>query len=163
DPGHWQAKTRGLEDRLSDTLHEKLMQRFIDRRTSVLMRALHVRDEVLAGGAGGGTGTGRGQYVGKVRGLPFAPASGARAPGGKRGGGQGAARRGPARRGPRGRATAGRARGRSRWRVRRAPRRRGALAGRGGRQGRRRTAFLAARDPVWRAWARARARAGGAQ
>ena len=40
DPGHWQGLTRALEDRLSDTLHERLMQRFIDRRTSALMRGL---------------------------------------------------------------------------------------------------------------------------
>jgi ATP-dependent RNA helicase SUPV3L1/SUV3 len=79
DPGHWQAKTRALEDRLSDTLHEKLMQRFIDRRTSVLMRALHVRDEVLAGVADDGTVTVEGQYVGKLRGLRFEPATGASA------------------------------------------------------------------------------------
>ena len=43
DPGHWQAKTRALEDRLSDTLHERLMQRFIDRRTSALLRGLNLR------------------------------------------------------------------------------------------------------------------------
>jgi ATP-dependent RNA helicase SUPV3L1/SUV3 len=68
---------RDLEDRLSDTLHERLMQRFIDRRTSVLMRALHVRDEVLAGVADDGTVTVEGHYVGKLRGLHFAPAQGA--------------------------------------------------------------------------------------
>ena len=38
DPAHWQGVTRALEDRLSDTLHEKLMARFIDRRTSALIR-----------------------------------------------------------------------------------------------------------------------------
>ena len=43
DPAHWQGRTRELEDRLSDTLHERLMQRFIDRRTSALMRGLRVR------------------------------------------------------------------------------------------------------------------------
>ena len=34
DPADWQGRARALEDRLSDTLHEQLMQRFIDRRTS---------------------------------------------------------------------------------------------------------------------------------
>ena len=33
-----------MEDRLSDALHERLTQRFIDRRTSVLMRALREDD-----------------------------------------------------------------------------------------------------------------------
>ncbi len=38
DPAHWAARTRELEDKLSDALHDKLTQRFVDRRTSVLMR-----------------------------------------------------------------------------------------------------------------------------
>jgi ATP-dependent RNA helicase SUPV3L1/SUV3 len=76
DPGGWQGKTRLLEDRLSDTLHEKLMARFVDRRTSVLMRALHVRGEVLAGVAADGAVTVEGQYVGKLSGVAFEPAHG---------------------------------------------------------------------------------------
>ena len=40
DPEHWQENTRELEDRLSDALHERLTERFVDRRTSVLMRRL---------------------------------------------------------------------------------------------------------------------------
>ena len=40
DPEHWQAVTRGVEDKLSDALHERLTERFVDRRTSVLMRRL---------------------------------------------------------------------------------------------------------------------------
>src|SRR6476469_2643925 len=40
DTAHWQETTRAIEDRLSDALHERLTQRFIDRRTSVLMRRL---------------------------------------------------------------------------------------------------------------------------
>ena len=40
DPEHWQGVTRGVEDKLSDALHERLTERFVDRRTSVLMRRL---------------------------------------------------------------------------------------------------------------------------
>ncbi|MET0866908.1 MAG: helicase-related protein, partial [Pseudorhodoplanes sp.] len=40
DPDHWQGVTRGVEDKLSDALHERLTARFVDRRTSVLMRRL---------------------------------------------------------------------------------------------------------------------------
>jgi ATP-dependent RNA helicase SUPV3L1/SUV3 len=72
----WQSKLRALEDRLSDTLHERLMQRFIDRRTSVLMRALRVSDEVLAGVAPDGSVTVEGHFVGKLEGLRFKPATG---------------------------------------------------------------------------------------
>jgi ATP-dependent RNA helicase SUPV3L1/SUV3 len=40
DPEHWQAVARAVEDKLSDALHERLAERFVDRRTSVLMRRL---------------------------------------------------------------------------------------------------------------------------
>ena len=43
DPQTWQGRARSLEDRLSDTLHQSLMQRFVDRRTSALLRSLSDR------------------------------------------------------------------------------------------------------------------------
>ena len=43
DPAYWREKTRDIEDRLSDALHERLTQRFVDRRTSVLLR--HLKDK----------------------------------------------------------------------------------------------------------------------
>lgn len=39
DPAHWAARTSELEQRLSDALHDKLTQRFVDRRTTLLMRS----------------------------------------------------------------------------------------------------------------------------
>ena len=48
DPKHWQERAREVEDRLSDALHERLTQRFVDRRTSALMRSLRDRDEHAA-------------------------------------------------------------------------------------------------------------------
>jgi ATP-dependent RNA helicase SUPV3L1/SUV3 len=39
DSGHWQERTREVEDRLSDALHECLTQRFVDRRTAALSRS----------------------------------------------------------------------------------------------------------------------------
>jgi len=77
DPAEWQGKTRGLEDRLSDTLHEKLMARFVDRRTSALMRGLRVRDDLLAGVAADGAVTVEGHYVGKLAGVSFESVQGA--------------------------------------------------------------------------------------
>jgi ATP-dependent RNA helicase SUPV3L1/SUV3 len=76
DPAHWQSRTRQLEDRLSDTLHERLMQRFIDRRTSALMRGLRVRGDILAGVAPDGAVTVEGHYVGRLRGTTFEAAQG---------------------------------------------------------------------------------------
>ncbi|WP_310540957.1 helicase-related protein [Phenylobacterium sp.] len=77
DAQAWQAKTRVLEDKLSDTLHEKLMARFVDRRTSALMRGLRVREDMLAGVAEDGTVTVEGHYVGKLRGVTFEAEHGA--------------------------------------------------------------------------------------
>ncbi|MEO6360646.1 MAG: helicase-related protein [Sphingomicrobium sp.] len=38
DPAKWTQRTREVEARLSDALHERLTQRFVDRRTAVLVR-----------------------------------------------------------------------------------------------------------------------------
>jgi ATP-dependent RNA helicase SUPV3L1/SUV3 len=76
DPAGWQGKTRQLEDRLSDTLHERLMARFVDRRTSALMRGLRVREDMLAGVAADGAVTIEGHYVGKLTGVTFEAAQG---------------------------------------------------------------------------------------
>ena len=40
DPAHWADRTRAIEERLSDALHASLTQRFVDKRTTVLMRQL---------------------------------------------------------------------------------------------------------------------------
>ncbi|WP_395670931.1 helicase-related protein [Phenylobacterium sp.] len=77
DPANWQGQTRALEDRLSDTLHEKLMARFVDRRTSALMRGLRVREEMMAGVADDGAVTVEGYVVGKLTGVTFEAAQGA--------------------------------------------------------------------------------------
>jgi ATP-dependent RNA helicase SUPV3L1/SUV3 len=76
DAASWQGQTRGLEDRLSDTLHEKLMARFVDRRTSALMRGLRVREDMLAGVAADGAVTVEGHYVGRLTGVQFEAAQG---------------------------------------------------------------------------------------
>src|SRR5690606_8327148 len=44
----WRDRTRALEERLSDVLHERLTARFVDRRTTALMQALNVRGDALA-------------------------------------------------------------------------------------------------------------------
>ena len=35
DPVNWRQIARSIEDRLSDALHEKLTQRFVDRRAAI--------------------------------------------------------------------------------------------------------------------------------
>ncbi len=48
DPDHWQAKTREIEDKLSNALHEQLTQRFVDKRTSVLMKSMRDKESQFA-------------------------------------------------------------------------------------------------------------------
>jgi ATP-dependent RNA helicase SUPV3L1/SUV3 len=80
DPQAWQFRARALEDRLSDTLHEQLMQRFIDRRTSTLMRSLSQTTGPIQGGIGAdGTVTVEGHLVGSLLGVHFESAQGATA------------------------------------------------------------------------------------
>ncbi len=43
EPARWAERTREVESRLSDALHERLTQRFVDRRTSVLVRDIGAR------------------------------------------------------------------------------------------------------------------------
>ncbi len=43
DPPKWAERTREVEARLSDALHERLTQRFVDRRTAVLVRDVGAR------------------------------------------------------------------------------------------------------------------------
>ncbi|RIA44003.1 ATP-dependent RNA helicase SUPV3L1/SUV3 [Hephaestia caeni] len=40
DPAHWAERTRSIEERLSDALHTSLTQRFVDKRTTILMRQI---------------------------------------------------------------------------------------------------------------------------
>ncbi len=75
DPTGWQGRARALEDRLSDTLHQSLMQRFVDRRTSTLLRSLHQQaGPVLGGIAADGEVTVEGHVVGRLTGVHFEPA-----------------------------------------------------------------------------------------
>jgi ATP-dependent RNA helicase SUPV3L1/SUV3 len=73
DPEHWQATTRGVEDKLSDALHERLAERFVDRRTSVLMRRL--RENAMLETEIGKTGevSVEGHVIGRLDGFMFAP------------------------------------------------------------------------------------------
>ncbi|MBR9826513.1 MAG: ATP-dependent DNA helicase [Alphaproteobacteria bacterium] len=73
DPEHWRGETRRVEDNLSDALHERLMQRFVDRRTSALMKGLRDEKDLLAGVSAEGDVTVEGHYVGRLDGLVFKP------------------------------------------------------------------------------------------
>lgn len=73
DPEHWQGISRAVEDKLSDALHERLTERFVDRRTSVLMRRL--RENTMLNTEIGKTGEVivEGHVIGRLDGFMFAP------------------------------------------------------------------------------------------
>ncbi len=73
DPEHWQGVTRQVEDNLSDALHEKLAHRFVDRRTSVLMRRLRENAMLEAEITSSGDVMVEGQHVGQLQGFRFTP------------------------------------------------------------------------------------------
>ncbi|AKI03159.1 DNA/RNA helicase, superfamily II [Hoeflea sp. IMCC20628] len=71
DPTHWQEKTREIEDRLSDALHERLTKRFVDRRTSVLMKRLRENAMLEAEISVNGDVFVEGHHIGQLAGFRF--------------------------------------------------------------------------------------------
>jgi len=72
DPEHWQAVARGVEDKLSDALHERLTERFVDRRTSVLMRRLRENTALETEITKTGEVVVEGHVIGRLDGFTFA-------------------------------------------------------------------------------------------
>ena len=77
DESHWRHEARVVEDRLSDALHERLTQRFVDRRTSVLLRRLGQKEAMVAEVNETGEVTVEGEFVGKLDGFRFRQDKGA--------------------------------------------------------------------------------------
>ena len=73
DPEHWQGVARAAEDKLSDALHERLAERFVDRRTSVLMRRLRENTMLETQIGKSGDVTVEGHVIGRLDGFMFAP------------------------------------------------------------------------------------------
>ncbi|MEQ8366482.1 MAG: helicase-related protein [Roseicyclus sp.] len=71
DESHWRGATRAVEDRLSDALHGALTQRFVDRRTSVLLRRLKQKESLVADVNDKGEVTIEGQVLGRIEGFRF--------------------------------------------------------------------------------------------
>ncbi|RYH06949.1 helicase-related protein [Tropicimonas sp. IMCC6043] len=71
DEMHWRGETRAVEDRLSDALHGALTQRFVDRRTSVLLRRLKQKESLVAEVNDKGEVRVADQFVGRLEGFRF--------------------------------------------------------------------------------------------
>jgi len=71
---YWQEKARKIDDKLSDALHERLTQRFVDRRATIMARVLMDGAELNAEiDAKEGTVKVEGEHVGHIKGLVFSP------------------------------------------------------------------------------------------
>jgi len=80
DAPTWQARTRDLEDKISDALHNSLTQRFVDRRAAALTRMKDGDDYTAVVGKDGDVWVG-GEFVGHLEGFRFVPDSSAAASG----------------------------------------------------------------------------------
>ncbi len=80
DPAEWQARTRAIEERLSDGLHASLTQRFVDKRTTALIRKIGADAGALPVVVGPeGEVTVEDHPIGRLDGFRFSVEPGARA------------------------------------------------------------------------------------
>jgi len=73
DARHWQERTRAVEDSLSDALHDRLTQRFVDQRTSVLLRRMRDNEPVYGHVGNDDVVVVEGHPLGHIEGLRFVP------------------------------------------------------------------------------------------
>jgi ATP-dependent RNA helicase SUPV3L1/SUV3 len=71
EPRFWQERTREVEDRLSDALHERLTQEFVDRASTVIAR--HDPGELVTSVAESGEVLVQGLRAGVLEGFRFRP------------------------------------------------------------------------------------------
>lgn len=75
DAETFQAAARAVEDRLSEALHERLVSRFVDRRSTDLIRRLEAPGgaKLLSAVTSGGEVVVEGHHVGRIEGFSFVP------------------------------------------------------------------------------------------
>jgi ATP-dependent RNA helicase SUPV3L1/SUV3 len=71
DAAHWQDRAREIEDKLSDALHERLTQRFVDRRHALSERRRKDGGELLSAVTASDDVVVEGEQIGRVAGLSF--------------------------------------------------------------------------------------------
>ncbi len=72
-PAQWQDRARQIEDRISDCLHSRLSERFVDRRAAHLSRRLKEKKNLMASVKTDGTVLVEGEEVGVLDGFVFQP------------------------------------------------------------------------------------------
>jgi ATP-dependent RNA helicase SUPV3L1/SUV3 len=72
-PVEWQTRARVIEDKLSDCLHQRLSERFVDKRAAHLSRKLKETKNLIASVKDDGTVLVEGEEVGLLTGFVFNP------------------------------------------------------------------------------------------
>ena len=72
-PLEWQTRARAIEDKLSDCLHQRLSERFVDKRAAHLSRKLKETKNLIASVKDDGTVLVEGEEVGQLTGFVFNP------------------------------------------------------------------------------------------
>ncbi|MAE52027.1 MAG: helicase [Micavibrio sp.] len=70
---YWQGQARAIEDGLSDALHQALIKRFVDSRTSMLMKSLEEGQELMAGIRANGEVIVESHLIGHLHAFRFIP------------------------------------------------------------------------------------------
>jgi len=73
NPIEWQDRARSIEDRLSDCLHSRLSERFVDKRAAHLSRRLKETKNLIASVKDDSTVLVEGEEVGQLEGFTFYP------------------------------------------------------------------------------------------
>ncbi|MDB9915787.1 helicase-related protein, partial [Alphaproteobacteria bacterium] len=73
EPEYWQEHAKAIENRLSDELHERLTQRFVDKRIVILNKTLKEQNNLEAVVKLDGTVLVEGEQVGTLNGFDFVP------------------------------------------------------------------------------------------
>ncbi len=73
NPIEWQDRARSIEDRLSDCLHSRLSERFVDKRAAHLSRRLKETKNLIASVKDDGMVLVEGEEVGQLNGFTFHP------------------------------------------------------------------------------------------
>ena len=72
---YWRERTRAIEDRISDALHAGLTKRFVDRRTSVLLKRMKQKEALVTTVNPKGEVEVEGEHVGRIEGFRFVQAA----------------------------------------------------------------------------------------
>ena len=67
----WQERTRSIEDKLSDALHDRLIQRFVDRRTASLVVRMREHRDLMTAISAAGEVMVEGHVIGTMQGFRF--------------------------------------------------------------------------------------------